>query len=179
MKSEKSEDCHATEYVLRQDLHSRDGEIIRLECQNGMQSRRIVTLNGIVGRLSHEVGDMQGVIDEHLKKEARLEYRIGDLGEELNVRNILRMKESLKAFAQLALRQDDEITNLKSRVKGLTFELSSRFLTETAPEKVSDEDLHKIAIMDEILHTFNIETIAKYEELVVSADIDIACVDYR
>lgn len=92
---DQTEACYKVEYELR-------GKILDLEHQNGRHRRQIES--------------MRSIIDDLLQKEARLAYRIGDLGEELNVRNIPLMRESLKSSAQLALAQDDEITKLKAEL---------------------------------------------------------------
>lgn len=229
------EEHYKREYNFLKDVHYRKGEILRLEYINAKHCREI----------------------------ERDDKKIKNLELELSIRDIPRMKESLKSSAQLAIKQLREIerlsaindekdksigkclrridehlqdkarltidSNLKSGyIKDLESKLSTRKEDSGATEEttifkdfylfarqlilttyldvnrdevdleymksafrymlpclgdpralLSENEKHKIELADSVLHKFGIETMAKYEELVMRGDIDIQIVDRR
>lgn len=80
------EEHYELEYNLRKDINYRKGEIERLEY----------------------------VVAKHCREIERDDKKIKNLELELSIRDIPRMKESLKSSARLAIKQDDEIERLSA-----------------------------------------------------------------
>ena len=169
MKSEikhldKTEGCYKIEYALRQDIHCRDGEILRLEYINAKYCREIERLNARISTILETTPDT--ISDDQIDKitESKdlfeyIKYVIVVLSEKEGNRNV-----------------DPSVIDVKYIEAAVRYTMPGLFNIYAL---IGDEDIHKIELADSILHKFGIETMVKYEELAERGDIGIDILDRR
>ena len=160
------EEHYEREYNLRKDINYRKGEIERLEYINAKHCREIERLNARISTILETTPDIS---DERLRAKAS-EDQYPDLFEYVASLIIDLSNEE----GNLPVDPEDiDLKYLKSAVRYTMPGLFSMFAL------LGENDIHKIELADNILHKFGVKTMAKYEELVMRGDIDIATIDRR
>lgn len=193
---------HETEYALRKDIHYRKGEILRLEYLNAKHRREIERLNVTNDEKDKSIGKCLRRIDEHLQDKARatidlklkngyikdLELYIKDLESKLSNREedfdtdeeTTVFKDFYLFARQLILKTYLDVNRCDVDLKYM--KSAFRYMLPCLGDPralLSENDKHKIELANSILHKFGVETMDKYEELVMRGDIEIATIDRR
>ena len=153
---DKTEACYEVEYALRQDIHFRKGEIIKLEHINAKHCREIERLNARISKILDPTSD---VSHENL-----FEY--------------------LKALLVVLSEKEGNASINPDDIDVKYIEAASRYCYPVLFDKyaVLDQDdsvRHKIEMAEDILHKFDITEMYEYENLINRGEIDLKFIDTR
>lgn len=152
--TDNTEARYETEHALRQDIHFRKGEILNLEYKNAALRRRIEK--------------MQVVINESAQFASKSESE--DLFEYIKEMIIRLSNEEGK------MPVDPNEIDMKYVEDAIRYTMPGLFSIYAL---LSEYDLHRLELANNILDKFGIRTMVKYEDLVESGDIDVICIDRR
>ena len=159
---------YKAEYELRQDIHHKAGEILKLEYINAKHCRdidnkfeEIVKLESINVKYGQEI---ESLIN-HIKVDSRQ-----DLFE--YIKALILELTSLEKDISI----EPNVIDMKYVEAAVRYTMPGLFSMYAL---LSEDDKHKIDFMDRTLDKLRIKTMEKYEELVERGDIDIIVIDRR
>lgn len=159
---------YKAEYELRQDIHHKAGEILKLEYINAKHCRDI-------DNKARKILKLESINVLHSREIERLTDRI-------NADSRQDLFEYIKALIiEISHRKGWEPVNpndidMKYVEAAVRYTMPGLFSMYAL---LSEDDKHKIELADGILMRFGVQTTAKYNELVDRGDIDVIVIDYR
>lgn len=174
----KTEVCYETEYDLRQWIHSRVGEILRLEYINAKQGREIERLNARISTILETSAILEttpGISDEVWEKGSDKIDRITELKNLFEYLKALLIKLSHKGENTPINPDDIDVKYIEAASRYCYPVLFDKYAILDQDDSIKD----KVQLANDILHKFGLTEIYEYENLINSGEIDFVCVGRR
>lgn len=167
------ESFHEIEYFLSQEIHSRDGELLRLEHQNAKHCREIERLNARISTILETTPDVSDESQDTISDD-KID-RITELKD---------LFEYLKALLIHFSRKEGNAPINPDDIDVKYIEAASRYCYPVLFDKyaiLDQDDTTKIKIQfaEHILRQFGLVDMYKYENLYTKGEIDLVFVDRR